>query len=123
LSTSASRPSARSQGLGDDLLDLGIGDLARLSRPRLVQQPIKPELTKAPPPRADRVAMHTQALSDLRIALAGRRRKHDPRPHRRRVSRLLATRPPLQHLTLLNTQLDLHSSRTRHHHILQQHNN
>jgi hypothetical protein len=109
--------------LGDHLFDLGVGDLSRLPRPRLVQQPVEPKLNKPPAPQRHRVAMNAQPSSNLGVALASRARQHDPRPQRQRRPRRAPTRPRFQRLALLTAQLDRHSSRTRHHQILLLHNN
>ena len=61
------------------------------------------------------------ATSVLLSPSAGR--QHDPRAQRQRRARRPPARPRLQHLPLLPAQLNRHSSRTRHHRILQLHRN
>ena len=62
----------RLQRLDDHLLDLGVADLARLPRPRLVGQPIESMLDKPLPPLRDRVALIPETPGDLDVVRARR---------------------------------------------------
>jgi hypothetical protein len=63
-----------------DLLDLLIAHRPRPSRPRLVQQALKPPFGEPVAPLGDRRTRHPLALGDLTVRQALRRAQHDPRP-------------------------------------------
>jgi hypothetical protein len=90
----------------DDLLDLGVSDRSRPSRPRLVEQPVQPPLGKPRPPLGHRRPADPEPLGDPRVALAGRGRQHDPAAHRQPGSSLAPPRPALQLLALAVREVD-----------------
>jgi hypothetical protein len=97
-----------------DPLDLLIGDRPGPSRPRLVQQALKPPLGEPVAPLRDCRARDPELLGDLTIRSAVRRGQHDPRPQRQRLRGLAPARPRLQTRAFLIRQLDNNSSRSGH---------
>ena len=81
------------QRLGDHLLDLRVGDLARLPRPRLIQQPIQPELAQTADATCRPCCGAPPAARRSRVLLSPLgRRQHDPRPQRQRAAAVLRRR-------------------------------
>src|SRR3954447_2624455 len=76
--------------LDDHLLNLLVGDLARLTRPRLVGQPIKSVHREAVAPLAHGADRDPQLARDLGVVRSRGGREHDPRPQ----SQSLSTRSP-----------------------------
>ena len=69
---------SRFERLDDHLLDLGVGDLARLPRPRLVSQTVEPMLGEAVAPLPDRTDRDPEIARDLAVVGARGRGQHDP---------------------------------------------
>src|SRR6476646_1410825 len=71
-----------------------IGDFARCTDSRLIQQAIQPKLSKPFPPLTDGRAGDVQLPGGLRVAHPFPTTEHDPGTHRHGLRRL---RPPRQH--------------------------
>ncbi len=89
------------QRLDDHRLDIGISDLARRPRSRLIDETIGATLGEPLPPLHHRCLMHPDPLRYLVVRQPPSRQQHNPGPLRDRMRRLRTTRPPLQHLPLL----------------------
>jgi hypothetical protein len=105
---------------GHDRLDLLVGHRPRPSRPRLVEQSVKPPLGEPVAPLRDGRTRHPLALGDLAVDQTLRRSQHDPRAQRQRLRGLRPPRPGLQPVSFLVSQLDSNSSRNRHDQLLPQ---
>jgi len=64
----------------------GIGDAARCSRTRFIQQPVEARGQKPTAPLADGLLGQPQLVRDARVGLAARARQHDARSLRQRRS-------------------------------------
>ena len=71
------------QGQSHDTLDCCVADLARSTRPWLIQQPIHPVIQKPTTPLANRSAGDLQALGDITIKTADGAAEDDPRTQRK----------------------------------------
>ena len=91
----------------DHLLDDLVGDLAGLTRPRLIDQPVETLRREPGPPLTDRHRIAVELTGDLLIRRARRSSEHDPAPQCQRLPGRRAAHPPLQRLTLLIAQHDL----------------
>jgi hypothetical protein len=111
----------RLERLDDYLLDLGVADLARLPRSRLVGQPVQAVLGKAIAPLAHRRVPDRQPLRDLGVLEPIGGQQHDPRAQRQRLRARRTPCPRLQPLTLSRIELDHGSHRVRHDRTLQLH--
>lgn len=100
---------------GEHVFDLGIGDLARLSRTRRIEQSVQPLIDKASPPLADRLQCHAQTLRHLRIGRPLGTAQHDARSQRQRLRRGAAPHPLDQAVVLFDRESQLRQwpSRTR----------
>ena len=85
------------QGAHHHLLDLGVGDGARHSRPGLVAEPVQPAGQEPGPPLRHGDPADPQPRRDGRIVPALSARQHDPRPQRQPLGGLPPPRPVLQH--------------------------
>ena len=95
------------QRLHDDALDLGVVDLARDARPRLVEQPVETTLDKTLAPFADGLRRHPLVRRHRLVAQARGAAEHDPRPQRQSLSRLAALRIAFENAGNLTRQFDL----------------
>jgi len=91
----------------DHLLDDLIGHLARLTRSRLVHQPVHSLRGEPGSPLAHRDRIAPQPLRDRLVRRAIRCGEHDPTPQRQRLLRLATSSPPLERLALVIAQHDL----------------
>ena len=92
--------------LGDDALDLGIGDLARGPRPRFVGEAVESVLKEARPPLADGDARDMKVLGDRGVGLSLVGEEHDPGAGRETLGGLAASRPVLEHLVLFSSEFE-----------------
>jgi hypothetical protein len=99
----------------DDALDLGIVDLARDARPRLVEQPLEATLDKAPAPLANRLHAHPLACRHRFVAQQRSPAQHDPRPQRQSLGRLAPLRTASQDAGNITRQFELGDRTTRSH--------
>jgi hypothetical protein len=90
----------RFQCLGNDFLNLLIGDLARRANPRLIQQAVQSKLSKPFPPLTDGRACNVQLSRDLRVAHPLPTTEHDPSAHRHGLRRLWTARDHVQFVSI-----------------------
>jgi putative transposase len=104
------------QGRHDDVLDLFHADRRRPARPRVIHEPIQPQLAKPTTPLADRRLRDPARRSHVLIGAPLRTGQHDPRAQRQRLRGLAPPRPAHQLITLLVSQhkLDLRASSPGH---------
>ena len=89
------------QRLGDHLLHLLVGDRARATWPRLIDQPVQPATHEPTSPLGDRLRPDPQPLGPGLVGRAFRARQHDPAAQRQRLGGGGPTRPAHQRLALL----------------------
>ena len=87
------------------LLDLLGGDRRRPPRPRIIREPIQPQLAEPPAPLAHRRRRHPTLRRHLLVRPALRALQNDPRAQRQRLRGLPPALPPHQLLALGVTQL------------------
>ena len=90
----------------DHSLDVGIFDLPRRARSRLIQQTIGTALQEAAAPLADGRTIHTGSFGNDAVVPALLARQDDPRTHRQRIRRRRAPHPPLKLLALTIRERD-----------------
>lgn len=76
------------QRLDDHRFDPSIIDCPRRSDARRIAKPVDPMLNKPPAPLANGVFVDLELGGNLLVLQALRARQHNPRPQRRRLSRL-----------------------------------
>ena len=86
----------RLQSLGDHRLDGIVGDAARCSRARFVEQAADALFEESRPPLADRVVRDSQLLDDGRVGHSGGAIENDLGAHRQRPRSLRSGGPALQ---------------------------
>jgi len=106
------------QRLDDHLLDLLVGDRARPSGTRLVDEAVEAVLHKARTPLTGHIAMDSELAGDLRVVASVGRQQHDPRAQRERLRTRAPTRPRLQLATLNGRQRNRLKHRGGHDHTL-----
>jgi hypothetical protein len=89
------------QRLGDDLLDVRVGDLARRPGARLVGHPVEAPLDEPPPPLADGLGGDTELGGDALVIQAVGAGEDDPGPLRQPLGALGSARPSRQGLALV----------------------
>ena len=92
------------QGEHDHLLNGGVVDGARRTRPRIVAEPVEAPLGEPAAPLGRRRGMAPQLGGDLFVVAALGRPQHDPAPQSQRLRRLRAPSPPLQRGAFLVVQ-------------------
>src|SRR5512135_2264543 len=81
-----------------------IGDLARRTRPRLVQKSVYAALDETPAPTPDGLTKNAQPLRNLSVVRPFSTREDDPCPQRQCLRRIPPSRESLQLLSLLGAQ-------------------
>jgi hypothetical protein len=97
--------------LDDHPLDITVADRTRLTRTRLIMQPIKTTPREPATPLADRRGRAPQSRSDLLAGLPLGSGQHDPAAQRQRLSALRTPSPTLEHLPLGLIEHDLSTRR------------
>src|SRR5262249_17286649 len=92
------------QGLGDDLLDLGISDRARGAGPGFVGQPFEAVFEESAPPLADGGSVDPESSRDLVVVQALGAGQDDPRAGGESLGTLGPAGPGFQLLSFVVTE-------------------